>query len=148
MNSSQRNNLDFSSGTIKQFSGGTILEVSPDKTDDVISSKYVLIKHDYYSSDSDHGREMLAAVLDSLRDSSYGTLIIYLVDKGTLLLDCTNPLYDHMKLLVSKCELIIADEVSLDVYGISCDDKAKIVIQSFKSIAEDIIYLPDLLILE
>ena len=71
----------------------TVIEVLPEELKKDSSSKTVLIKHDYYSSDTVHGRELLSSFLSSLRKASYGSLIIYLVDSGTLLLDKSNPLF-------------------------------------------------------
>ena len=70
MNNKQKNSLEYSKPQIEQFSDNTILEVLPQKTGEDTNTKYVLIKHDYFSSDSDHGREMLASLISGLCDSS------------------------------------------------------------------------------
>ena len=56
MNNNQKSSLDYPAPAMEDFAGNTILEVLQEKTADNSSSKYVLIKHDYYSSDSDHHR--------------------------------------------------------------------------------------------
>lgn len=148
MNSKERNSLEFSKAQLEEYSDNTILEVLPQKTDEGSASKYVLIKHDYYSSDSEHGRNLLASFLASITESTYHSVIIYLVDTGVLLLDKSNPLYEQMKLLIKKAEMIIVDEDSAFFYEINDYTDTKISVQSFKSISEDILYSSDLLILE
>ena len=143
-----KSSLEYSEPVIEQYSDNVVLEVMPQKNDDDTSSKYVLIKHDYYSSDSDHGRDMLKTVLNVLAHSELKSLIIYLVDKGTLLLDNNNPLFDIFQTLISKSEIVIADDESITKYQISCDLDSKISIQAFSSIAEDIVFLQNVLILE
>ena len=148
MNNKPRNSLEYSEPVIEQYSDNDVLEVMPQKTDEDTSSKYVLIKHDYYSSDSDHGREMLKSVFKVLANSEFKNLIIYLVDKGTLLLDNNNPLFDSFQSLILKSEMVIADDESLTKYQVSCDLDSKISIQAFSSIAEDVVFLSNVLILE
>ena len=148
MNNNPKNSLDYPAPAMEDFADNTILEVLQEKATDNNTSKYVLIKHDYYSSDSDHGRDMLSVFLEGLSEASFNTITVYLVDKGTLLLDKTNPLYDKMQLLLGKAEMIIADNESIISYGIDADINPKIVIHSMRSIAEDLIYLPGILVLE
>lgn len=148
MYNKQKNSLEYSEPVIEQYSDNVVLEVMPQKNDDETSSKYVLIKHDYYSSDSDHGREMLKSIFNALAHSEFKSLIIYLVDKGTLLLDNNNPLFDIFQTLISKSEIVIADDESIIKYQISCDLDPKISIQAFSSIAEDIVFLQNVLMLE
>ena len=143
-----KDSLEFSEPVIEKYSDNVVLEVMQQKTDEDTSSKYVLIKHDFYSSDSDHGRDMLKTIFNVLTHSDYKNLIIYLVDKGTMLLDNSNPLSESFQTLISKSEMIIVDDESLTKYQVSCDLDSKITIQSFSSIAEDILFLSDILILE
>ena len=147
MYNKQKNSIEYSEPVIEQYSDNVVLEVMPQKNDDETSSKYVLIKHDYYSSDSDHGREMLKSIFNALAHSEFKSLIIYLVDKGTLLLDNNNPLFDIFQMLISKSEIVIADDESITKYQISCDLDSKISIQAFSSIAEDIVFLQNVLTL-
>ena len=147
MNSNQRN-LDFSGTELEQYSDNTILEVMHEKTDDEIGSRYVLIKHDYYSSDSDHGRELLSAFLSALCNSSYTSIVVYLIDTGTLLLDDSNPLYEEFLRLSGKAEMVIAPKESLDQYGIILSNDIKVETLPAGSISEDLICIPNLLILE
>ena len=148
MNSKQKNSLEYSKPQLEQFEDNTILEVLPQKTDEADSSKYILIKHDYYSSDSDHGRKMLKDFLSVLCEASYENIIIYLADKGTMLLDEACPLYEDMLALINRSELIIADKDSIDLYKVNLKDNPKITIRSMLSISEELIYLPGILVLE
>ena len=148
MNNSPRNSLDFSKSQLEQFSDDALLEVLPEKTDEDNSTKYVLIKHDYYSTDSEHGREILSGFLTSLINSSYNSIVIYLIDKGVKLLDESDPLYNKMNRLIEKSESVIASEDSIILYNVNLSNGSKIVQESLTSITSDIVYLDHLLILE
>ncbi len=148
MNNSPRNSLDYSSSQLEQFSDDALLEVLPEKTDEDNSTKYVLIKHDYYSTDSEHGREILSGFLTSLINSSYNSLVIYLIDKGVKLLDESDPLNNKMNRLIEKSESVIAAEDSIILYNVNLSNVSKIVQESLTSITSDIVYLDHLLILE
>ena len=148
MNSNQRSSLDYQGAQLEQLSDVSLLEVMQEKTDEETSTKYVLIKHDYYSTDSNFGRQLLKTYLSCLCNSYYNSLFIYLVDKGTRLLDKTNPLYEDLLNLSRKCEIIMADQDSINEYGVNVSLDSEIPYQTTSSIAEDIIYLSDLLILE
>lgn len=148
MNSNPKSSLELVESTVTESSDSTVIEVLPEDLKKDSSSKTVLIKHDYYSSDTVHGRELLSSFLSSLRKASYGSLIVYLVDSGTLLLDKSNPLFEQMKLLSAKAEMIIAADESISFYGIEDTDNSKVIIQSMDLIAEDLICLTDVLILE
>ena len=148
MNNSPRNSLDYSNSQLEQFSDDALLEVLPEKTDEDNSTKYVLIKHDYYSTDSEHGREILSGFLTSLINSSYNSIVIYLIDKGVKLLDESDPLNSKMNRLIEKSESVIAAEDSIIRYNVDLSNESKIVQESLISITSDIVYLDHLLILE
>ena len=148
MNNSPRNSLDYSNSQLEQFSDDALLEVLPEKTDEDNSTKYVLIKHDYYSTDSEHGREILSGFLTSLINSSYNSIVIYLIDKGVKLLDESDPLNSKMNRLIEKSESVIAAEDSIILYNVNMSNESKIVQESLTSITSDIVYLDHLLILE
>ena len=139
MNNNPGNDLDFSDNTL--------LEVMPAKIDEDIATKYVLIKHDYYSTDSDHGRELLAGFITNLADSSFDSIVVYLIDKGVKLLDEENPLFDKMLRLIEKSEAVIATEESIEVYNVVFSKTQKISVESFMLVTEDITYLDNLLTL-
>ena len=140
MNNSPRNDIEFSDSTL--------LDVMPEKVDEDIATKYVLIKHDYYSTDSAHGRELLAGFITNLADSSYNSVVVYLIDKGVKLLDEENPLFDKMLRLIEKSETLIVTEESIDLYNVSFSKTQKISVESIMSVTEDITYLDNLLTLE
>ena len=140
MNNNPRNDLDFSDNTL--------LEVMPAKIDEDIATKYILIKHDYYSTDSDHGRELLAGFITNLADSSFDSIVVYLIDKGVKLLDEENPLFDKMLRLIEKSEAVIVTAESIEVYNVVFSKTQKISVESFMSVTEDITYLDNLLTLE
>lgn len=148
MSSNQRNDLDYSEDQLLRYSDNTVIDVSAEKTDDGHSSRYVLIKHDYYSTDSAHGREMLSSFISALCESQYNSIILYLTDKGTLLLDEDNPLYSDAVKLINRSEIVIADKESIDQYEVDCSENPKVCIRSLRSLTEDLIYLSDILVLE
>lgn len=148
MSSKVRNRFDFSKTQIKEDSDNTVLEILPQQNDNGASSKTVIIKHDYYSSDTEHGRELLKAILRALNKSKISSLVIYLVDSGTLLIDKDNPLFDSFYPLIAKSEIIIAADESLCYYNVDPGIDPNILTQPIDSIAEDIILIPDLLIIE
>ena len=147
MNNSPRSSLDFSNSQLEQFSDDALLEVLPEKTDEGNSTKYVLIKHDYYSTDSDHGRDILSNFLTSLINSS-DSIVIYLIDKGVKLLNSDNPLNGKMHRLIEKSESVIVSEDSIIQYDVNFSDDAKVVQESLLSITADIVFLDHLLTLE
>lgn len=148
MNNSPRSSLDFSNSQLEQFSDDALLEVLPEKTNEGNSTKYVLIKHDYYSTDSDHGREILSNFLTGLINSSYSSIVIYLIDKGVKLLDRTDPLNGKMNRLIEKSESVIAAEDSICQYNVDLSNESKVVQESLSSITADLIFLDNILILE
>ena len=69
------------------------------------SSSYgisLFIKHDYYSSDNKHGRDLLRELFDSLITANKHIDSIYLIDSGTKLIYPDNVLYGKFKDLVSS----------------------------------------------
>ena len=140
--------VDYSKKTVKAKSDSTVLEILPQKEKNESSAKTVLIKHDYYSSDSDHGRYLLRSLLRALYKSQINKLVIYLIDSGTLLLDKENALFKTFQPLIAKSEMVIVADESLLFYGIDADIDSNILTQPLDSIAYDIINLPDILILE
>ncbi len=140
--------VDYSKKTVKAKSDSTVLEILPQKEENESSAKTVLIKHDYYSSDSDHGRDLLRALLRALYKSQINKLVIYLIDSGTLLLDKENALFKTFQPLIAKSEMVIVADESLLFFGVDADIDSNILTQPLDSIAYDIINLPDILILE
>ena len=148
MNNSPRNSLEYSNSQLEQFSDDALLEVLPEKPDEGNATKYILIKHDYYSADSEHGREILSGFLTNLAASSYSSIVIYLIDSGVKLLDKDNPLDGKMNHLIEMSKTVIATDESIELYNVSLSMTQKIGHESILSITEDIAYLDNLLILE
>ena len=64
MNNQEKSKLDIVSGDSVVIEQSPVIEVEPEKLEIFQNSGLtVLIKHDYYSSDSAHGRELLGAFL-------------------------------------------------------------------------------------
>ena len=148
MNSKPKSKLEYSEAQLEKYAENTILEVMTEKAGADITAKYVLIKHDYYSSDNEHGRTILGTFLSALCSSSFNTVIVYLIDRGTKLLDSSNPLYNSMCLLSERAEMVIACKESLENYHIRLTDNSPVVTQSMQTLIEDLICFPDLLTLE
>ena len=70
----------------------------------------VLIKHDYYSSDNDHGRMLLASFLDTLAESGDSISKIILIDSAVRLLED------------GSCGEKLAKLFALSKYSYICDD--------------------------
>ena len=111
------------------------------------NGKTVLFKHDYYSSDSSYGRELLVSILSSLSCDADLVKCVILVDSAVRLLDSTDPsvLGFFTMLYSSKAEMFISGK-SLSVYGITNTPEEKH-IASDEEIADLIICRkPDLII--
>jgi hypothetical protein len=148
MNNNPRNNLEFSDPQYESFSENTVLEELQEKIVEDDSEKFVLIKHDYYSSDSEHGRELLRSFLINLCESSFKSIIVYLIDEGARLLDESNLLYNDFNRLIDRADMVIVDKDSPFFGYLSDPGNSKIILETPLSITEEIIYLTDLLILE
>ena len=87
--------------------------------DDDSRSVTVLIKHDYYSSDSDHGRSLMKTMLEGLEGSACISGIL-IVDSGVKLLSMDNICSSYVKDLADQLELtpLVCSE-SLEEYGIA-----------------------------
>ncbi len=93
--------------------------------EDAGRSETVLIKHDYYSSDSDHGRSLLRAMLNALEGNA-GIIGILIVDSGVKLLSGDNDCSSLIRSLADQLELapLVCSE-SLREYGITAPLYAK-----------------------
>ena len=89
-------------------------ELEMDESESGVS---LLIRHDFYSSDNEHGQKLLNSLLMQYLDSNKKISNLFIVDSGVRLLDSEN---DY---LVAVSDLLhIADEVfvckdSVDYYG-------------------------------
>ena len=86
------------------------------------SGKTILVKHNYYSSDSDHGHALLAAFLDVLSDEVSGIARIILIDSGTHLLCSEDPCYEKfLRLMNGNIKIYVCRE-SYEIYSVSETD--------------------------
>ena len=121
----------------------TDLNLFPDLIlDDSNGNLTILIKHDYYSSDSDHGRELLGAFLDVLVDEFSKVSRIFLIDSGVKLLDPSNPLYNAFKTLLDMEFCIASCRESLDAYKIEFEKSDRKDILSMHEIALELMSAP------
>ncbi len=86
----------------------------------------LLIKHDYYASNSDHGRELLASILDSI--TNYMNIKhIYLIDSGVKLLNSDNPVCDILfRISVDNKITVTPCLDSVDYYKVQLPDFANV----------------------
>ena len=107
----------------------------------------VLIKHDYYSSDTEQGRLLLGSFIDALADCGDTLLKVILVDSSvTLLFD---PYFSsRIEKLFSIARYSYVCEESLSAYDIDYSTHGNILVCSASDIALQIIQAGHLLILE
>lgn len=121
----------------------TDLNLFPDLIlDDSNGNLTILIKHDYYSSDTDHGRELLNAFFDVLVDEFSKVSRIFLIDSGVRLLDPSNPLYASFKTLLDMDFRIASCRESLDFYNIDFEKTDRKDILSMHEIALELMSTP------
>lgn len=89
----------------------------------------ILIKHDYYSSDTEHGRFLLGSFIDSLSESGEPILKVILVDSAVNLI--SDPFFSSR---ISKL-------VSLSRYSYVCEDSLEAFDVEFTP-AENVIVCP------
>ena len=107
----------------------------------------VLIKHDYYSSDSDHGRIILSSFLDSLAECGNNISKVILIDSAVRLL---NDVSFAMKIekLFSLAKNSYVCEESLTYFGIEYVSHANIIVCSASDISMEIIEAGHLITIE
>lgn len=90
---------------------------------DTINHSCLLIKHNYYSSDSEHGRYLLEQYLNALLNSDLYIEAIYLIDSAVKLLDSDFHTRDLLIELSENhnCTIYAAGE-SVEEYDISFSD--------------------------
>lgn len=98
----------------------------------------VLIKHDYYSSDSDHGRILLGSFLDSLAESGSTISKLFLIDSGVRLLNDIS-FAQKIEKLFSLSKYSYISEESLAFYGIEYVSHANIIVCPVSDITMEII---------
>ncbi len=122
---------------------GTDLNLFPDLIlDDSNGNLTIVINHDYYSSDSDHGRALLGAFLDVLADEFSKVSRIFLIDTGVKLLDPSNQLYSSFKVLNDMEFSIVCCRESIDNYNIDFEKKNNTELISMHEIALELMSVP------
>ena len=107
----------------------------------------VLIKHDYYSSDTEQGRLLLGSFLDTLTDCGDTVLKVILVDSAVNLL--RDPYFSSsIEKLFSISKYSYVCEESLSAYDIEYSAHDNIIICSSSDIAMQIIQSGHLITLE
>ncbi len=136
--------------TIKASDIAEGFELFPEleSADGIVSEgKTVIIKHDYYSSDSDHGRDLLHSFIRALSQTKISALI--LIDSGVRLLSSDDE--DTVFFLRRACEyrIVTACSSSISEYGIDLtDDYKDIFLLDNDEIAETILSSRDAVIIE
>ena len=107
----------------------------------------VLIKHDYYSSDTEQGRLLLGSFIDTLTDCGDAVLKVILVDSAVNLL--RDPYFSsRIEKLFSISKFSYVCEESLSAYDIEYSAHDNIIICSSTDIAMQIIQSGHLITLE
>jgi len=138
MNNRAKSNLDI------EYQPYAELEISNSS-----SNLAVLIKHDYYSSNTEHGKTLLAQYLSTLIESSKSISAVYLIDSGVKLLSSSNPLRDDILLLAEhfNCPIIICND-SIDEYCIDYFDSPMCETLSASSFFYELTLINNLIIIE
>lgn len=130
--------------------GKSNLELTPAPEITVIDENgmlSVLIKHDYYSSDTDHGRKILSAFLDSLAECGNTLSKIILIDSAVKLLDIDELAYRLEKLFGLSRYSYICEE-SLAFYEVEYTAHDNVVICSASDISMELMQTGNLITLE
>ena len=107
----------------------------------------VLIKHDYYSSDSDHGRILLGSFLDTLAERGSDLAKVILIDSAVNLLNDVSFAQKIEKLFsLSKCSYVC--EESLTYFGIEYVSHGNIIVCPASDISMEIIEAAHLITVE
>ena len=127
----------------------TELNLFPDLIlDDSNGSLTILIKHNYFSSDNDHGRELLSAFIDILLDEFSKISRIFLIDSGVLLMDPNDPLYKRFSQIIDLKIPVTCCRESIDRYSIDFTKDTNLNILSMHDIALEILNTPHLITLD
>ena len=79
----------------------------------------IVFKHDYYSSDNDHGRFLLKKLVDGVLTGCVQIESVFFVDTGVKLLDVNNPSHSLIMTLLDVCQTSNACSESIEYYNIS-----------------------------
>ena len=107
----------------------------------------LLIKHDYYSSDSDHGRLLLGKFLDSLTECGNNLAKIILIDSAVRLLNDVSFVQKIEKLFTLSKYSYVCEE-SLTYFGIEYVSHGNIIVCTASDISMEIVEAGRLITIE
>ena len=107
----------------------------------------ILIKHDYYSSDNDHGRMLLASFLDTLAESGDSISKIIIIDSAVRLLEDESCSAKLIKLFALSKYSYICDD-SLAYFDIDYSSHDNVIVCSASDISMELIQTGRLITLE
>ena len=123
MNNREKSSLDIVSTEPVVLEATPVIEVEPEQLEILHgSSLSILIKHDYYASDSEHGRELLGAFFTALHARKADIARVFVVDSGVRLLSENHSLYNEFKELYSDIPVVTVCLESLEEYGLALAD--------------------------
>ncbi len=84
----------------------------------------MLIRHDYYSADSAHGRSLLESVFEAIEDSDIEIETVYLIDSGVKLCSEDSSLYNSFLGFVTRYGAnIFCCSSSIETYSIRLSEQ-------------------------
>jgi len=107
----------------------------------------LLIKHDYYSSDSDHGRLLLGKFLDSLSECGNNLSKVILIDSAVRLLNDVS-FAQKIETMFTLAKYSYVCEESLTYFGIEYVSHGNIIVCPASDISMEIIEAGRLIIIE
>lgn len=133
----------------KQRKESTEVSVFPELIDNAHSDSFsLIIKHDYYSSDSDHGRSLLDAFISSILINHTSVASIYFIDSGVKLLSTNNDLFELIAELSSRRIRLCACLDSYQQFEVESDDRVDICFLDSIDIATEVLAIDRLHTLE
>ena len=124
----------------------TALDLYPELLiNDNDANKIILIKHNYYSSDDEHGRMLLSAFLDVIADESSKISSVFLIDTGVKLLTSGTSSSLFFKSVREKGVNLVICRESAELYEIPVGDHE---VYSAHEIALELLNTPDIFIIE
>lgn len=114
---------------------------------DVSGTLSVLIKHDYYSSDNDHGRMLLGSFIDGLIESGDPISKVILIDSAVRLLEDDSFSAKLVKIFALSKYAYICDD-SLAYFDIEYTSHDNIIVCSASDISMEMVQTGRLITLE
>lgn len=130
----------YSSSNATLIEENTELDLYPDLLlDSSDGNLTIVINHDYYSSNSAHGRALLKSFLEVLRDEYNKISRVFIIDSGVLLLSPDNLLFDCFSELCDLDFSIIVCQESIKNYNVSISDFKSVKAASMHEIALELL---------